>query len=300
MSVFDGIYRKYTGEFKGRLSRLWAIASQSFRVQFSGKKIIVLLILCNLPVISFTLMIIFTSIFLGGVGGFLDLFFGSLDEAMFIIIVFTFNPGMIFLPIVFICTLNAGTIANDKKHNSLALYMARPITRVDYVIGKSLSIYFVSAFATLIPWLVFLIVYTLLRGVTGAVFFETLWVYLSTIASGIVVIFFLGSIVLLFSAMSSQSVLSGILAILVLFLPSLLSSIVSDWVDKPWIDYFSISQLITSSVYLLFGKPSTSLFGMVDFLDVKINGGISLTIMFSISIICILFTINNLYKEEIN
>ncbi|HUT80424.1 MAG TPA: ABC-2 transporter permease [Candidatus Bathyarchaeia archaeon] len=300
MSVFDGIYRRYTGEFKGRLSRIWAISTQSFRVQFSGKKIIPLLILCNLPVISFTLMIVFISIFLGGgLTGFLGAFFGSLDEAVYLVISITFNPAMIFLPIVFICTLNAGTIANDKKHNSLALYMARPISRIDYVFGKAISVYFVSAFASLIPWLTFLLAFTLLRGVSGAVFFETLWVYLSTIASGIVVIFFIGSIILLFSSMGSQSVLSGILAILILFLPSLLSSIVSEWTSNSWIDYFSISQLITSSVYLIFGKPTVEMFG-IPFLSTDLNGGISLTLMLSIGIICILFTINNLYKEEID
>ncbi|MBN1331066.1 MAG: ABC transporter permease subunit [Candidatus Heimdallarchaeota archaeon] len=299
MSVFDGIYRGYTGEFKGRISRIWAIGSQSFRVQFSGRKIIPLLILCNLPVISFTLMIIFMSIFLGGITGFLGEFFGSLDEATFLVISVTFNPGMIFLPIVFISTLNAGTIANDKKHNSLALYMSRPISRIDYVIGKAISVYFVSAFTTIIPWLTFLLAFTLLRGVSGAMFLETIWVYLSTIASGIVVIFFVGSIVLLFSSMSSQSVLSGILAILILYLPSLLSSIVSAWTNNNWIDYFSISQLITSAVYLMFGKPTTDLFG-IPFLEISINGGISLMLMLSIGIICILFTINNLYKEEIN
>jgi len=300
VSVFDSSYRRYSGALKNRLYRIWAIATQTFRVQFSGKKIIILLILCNLPVISFTLMIVFVSIFFGDMtSGFISDMLGTVDVAMYTVITITFNAGMIFLPIVFISALNAGTIANDKKHNSLALYMARPINRVDYVLGKAISVYFVSTFATVIPWLVFLLAYTLLMDVRGTTFFDTLWVYLSTIASGIVVIFFLGSIVLMFSSMSKQSVLGGILAILVLYLPSLLSTIIAQFTELPWIHYFSISQLILAAIYLVFGSPSFDIFGGVALLSPTINGGISLIILLGIGILCVLLAINNLYKEDI-
>jgi len=299
MSVFDKSYRKYDGEFKGRWSKIWAITSTTFRVQFSGKKIIFLTILCNLPVLSFTLMLLFFAIF--SPAGLEDMFFGLFDDidvAMFTIIYFTFNAALIFLPIVYICALNAGTIANDRKHNALTLYMAKPIDQSDYVIGKALSVFLISAFVTVVPWFVFLLTFTLISGMVGAAFLDSLWVYLSTLGSGIVVILFFGSIVLLFSSLSSNSVLSGILSILVLFLPSLIASILAGVVELEWLDYFSISGLILSSIHLIFGKPDYSFFGFNIF-EIKTNGWISLAILLVLTAIAILITIRNLKKEEI-
>ncbi|TET29233.1 MAG: hypothetical protein E3J70_07420 [Candidatus Heimdallarchaeota archaeon] len=303
MSVFDRSYRRYTGELKGRWSRIWAITTSTFRVQFSGKKIIFLLILCNLPVISFTLMITFMAIFSPAmVTSFILDIFGTVDVAMYTVINFTFNPGLIFLPIVFICALNAGTIANDKKHNSLALYMAKPIDRIDYIIGKALSIYMVSSFVTLIPWLVFMIAFTLLMGISGSQFIDTLWVYLSTAASALLVILFLGSVVLMFSAMSNQSVLAGILSILILFLPSLITGVIASVpeLSVDWLNYFSISALLTASIHVIFGLPEfeTSFFG--GFFESNIRGSIAITVILGVIIMAILLTINQLYKEEIH
>ncbi len=303
MSVFDRSYRRYTGDLKGRWSRIWAIATSTFRVQFSGKKIIFLLILCNLPVISFTLMITFMAIFSPAmVTSFILEIFGTVDVAMYTVINFTFNPGLIFLPIVFICALNAGTIANDKKHNSLALYMAKPIDRIDYITGKAISIYMVSSFVTLIPWLIFMIAFTLLMGISGSQFTDTLWVYLATAASALVVILFLGSVVLMFSAMSSQSVLAGILSILILFLPSLITGVIASvpGLNVDWLNYFSISALLTAAIHVIFGLPDfdTSFFG--GFFESNIRGSIAIIVVLGIVITTILLTINQLYKEEIH
>ncbi|RLI73509.1 hypothetical protein DRO91_02775 [Candidatus Heimdallarchaeota archaeon] len=300
MSVFNRSYREYKGEIKGRFFKIWSIATQTLRVQFSGKKIIFLLILCNLPVISFTLMLIFSAIFfpafvreffLGGLGG--------VDATMYTIINFSFNPGLIFLPIVFICALNSGTIANDKKNNSLALYFSRPITRIDYAIGKALSVYMVSSFVTFVPWFVFLVTFNLLEGVSGLAIKTVIMTYLSTFASGFLIVFFMGSIVLYFSSISKQSVLGGILSILVLFLPSLVASLIAEFIEADWIQYFSIALIIVAAVFLIFGSPSTSMFGM-NFFESTLSGGVAITLMITIGIIFLLMTINRLYREEVS
>ncbi|NHK32087.1 MAG: ABC transporter permease subunit [Asgard group archaeon] len=304
MSVFDKSYRRYTGALKGRFYRIWSIATNSFRVQLIERKVrmIILMILCNLPVISFTLMIIFTAIFVpGSITQILFGNFGTIDDAMYTVITFSygdFPAPLIFLPIVFICAMNAGTIANDKKNNSLALYMARPISRLDYVLGKAISVYMVSSFVSIVPWFVFMGSFTLLAGVSGAQFVSSLWVYLSTIALGLLVVLFMGSLVLMFSSMSKQSVLAGILGVLIMFLPSFISTLLVQELDAiKWLSYLSISQLIRASAYLIFGKPSIL---QLDLFTPEINGGVSIVIMLAISVVAILLTINNSYREEID
>jgi len=304
MSVFDRSYRAYDGELKGRWYKIWSIAISTFRVQFAGKKAIFLLIFCNLPVLAFTLMLVFMAIFLPA--GFGDIILGglfeSLDLALYLIIMFSFNAGSIFMPTVFIAALNSGTIANDKKHNALALYMAKPIDRFDYGFGKFISVMMVSSLVTYIPWLMFMVAFTLLAGVSGTEFLQTIWVYFAAFGAAMVVNLFFGSITLLFSSMTSQSILGGILMILIIFLPSVILNSVNMVFQQDWLNYFSVSSLIASSVYVIFGQPSAgALLGeAANFFGFNINGWISLAILLLISILALLLTLRNLYKEDIS
>ena len=91
MSIFSKGYRKYEGDLKGRFYRIWAIAQNAFRVGLSGKRAIFLLIFCNLPVLSFTLMLIFMAIFSpGAIITFILQSFGGLETALYSIVVINF------------------------------------------------------------------------------------------------------------------------------------------------------------------------------------------------------------------
>jgi ABC-type transport system involved in multi-copper enzyme maturation permease subunit len=311
MSVFDKTYRRYTGEYRGRFHKIWAIAANSFRVQLASKRVrmIILLILCNLPVITFTLVVVFTAIFSPiDIGNLFGGLFLKLEDAMYTVVFFTYNDfpaPMIFLPIVFICAMNAGVIANDKKNNSLALYMSRPISRLDYVIGKSLSVYMVSAFVSIVPWMIFLFAYALLTGITGVEFAGSIWVFFSTIVLGLLVVLFIGSLVLMFSSMSNNNVLAGILGVLVLFLPSFITTTITNsgfiTADLSKLGYFSLSQLIRAAAKLLFRNPTLFDNEFADGLfSININGGVAIVIILAVAVISFLVTVNNAYKEEID
>lgn len=302
MSVFDRSYRTYHGALRGKFARIWSIAANTFRVQFRRKRTIFLLIVCNFPVLAFTFMLIFLAIFTpAGVTGLLfQTFLGTLDQSLFLIITATLNAGSIFMPIVFIGALNSGTIANDKKHNSLALYMSRPIDRIDYVFGKFISVMMINSFVTYIPWLLFMVVNTLLSGMTGAQFIDSIWVYFAALAGALVIMFFFGAIVLLFSSISEQSILGGIMFILLVFLPSVIASGINAALDLNFLSYVSVSDLCVSMIYYLFGQPGGMLGFGVGFLFPDINGWISLTILLTVAIIAFLIVILRMSKEEIH
>ena len=69
-----------------------------------------------------------------------------------------------------------------------------------------------------------------------------------------------------------------------------------------WLNYFSVSSLIASSIYVLFGKPGAgSLLGeAAGFFGFQTNGWVSLAILLLISTIALLLTFRNLYKEDIS
>ncbi|MBD3189743.1 MAG: ABC transporter permease subunit [Candidatus Heimdallarchaeota archaeon] len=299
MSILSKGYRQYQGVLKGRLHKIWAIAYNAFRVGLSGKRAIFLFILCNLPVLAFTLMLIFMAIFApGGVAQLLLNSFGTLDVALYSIVVVTLNQGTLFLPLVFISALNAGSIANEKKHNSLALYLAKPVDRLDYILGKYLGMILISSFVTAIPWFVFMVVFSLISGYSGAQFLDTLWVYLSMLAVSLLVIVFIGSIVLLFSSLTDQSILAGIIAILIIYLPSVIATIIGLVIEASWIQYFSASSLLSAVAYLLFNKPSTE-DGFINFFQPEISSWGAIAILLAIALSAFLLMVYNLYKEEI-
>ncbi|MHA1366713.1 MAG: ABC transporter permease, partial [Candidatus Heimdallarchaeota archaeon] len=290
------------GDLRGRFSRIWAIAANTFRVQFRRKRTILLLIVCNFPILAFTFMLIFLAIFTPSAvtGMFFQVFLGSLEESLFLIISATFNAGSIFMPIVFIGALNSGTIANDKKHNSLALYMAKPIGRIDYVFGKAISVLMVNAFVTYIPWLLFMGVNTLLSGMTGAQFLDSIWVYFAALAGALVLMIFFGSLILLFSSISEQSILGGIMFILIIFLPSVISTGIGGFLELDFISYVSVADLCISSIFYLLGQPEGIGSFLGGFLSADINGWISLLILLTVSAIAFLTVILRMNKEEIH
>jgi hypothetical protein len=108
----------------------------------------------------------------------------------------------------------------------------------------------------------------------------------------------MGSLVLMFSSLSKQGVLAGILGVLILFLPSFLASFIADFLTgMDWLSYLSVSQLVRSAAHLIFGEPS---FFEFDMFTPDINGGVSIVIMLAVSVIAVLITINNAYREEID
>jgi len=82
-------------------------------------------------------------------------------------------------------------------------------------------------------------------------------------------------------------------------LPSLIAGVIAEVAVFDWINYISLSALITSTTYFIFGKPEASSL-MGDFFETSIKGEISIVIVFLIAIIAVLVSINSLYKEEIN
>ena len=278
------------------------IAANTFNVQFRRKRTIFLLIACNFPVVAFTFMLIFLAIFLpsGATGFFFSTFLGSLDQSLFLIIISTFNAGSIFMPIVFMGAINSGVIANDKKENSLALYMSRPIDRIDYVFGKGLAVLILNSFVTYVPWLVYMLINTLLSGMTGAQFAESIWVYFAALAAALVMMMFFGSIILLFSSISEQSILAGIMFILLLFLPGIVATGIKTALEVDFLSYFSVSDLMISMINFMFGKPETLLGFGGAFLLPDIEGWVSLVILISVSIIAFLIVIRRMQKEEIH
>lgn len=96
----------------------------------------------------------------------------------------------------------SGLIANDLKNNSLSLYLSKPISWVDYLLGKFAVVGILLACLTLIPGLLLFLEHLLL---TDTSFFkENYWLPLSIIAYSGIIILSTSLLMLLFSSLTSN------------------------------------------------------------------------------------------------
>ena len=96
----------------------------------------------------------------------------------------------------------SGLIATDLKNNALSLYLSKPISWIDYLIGKFAVIGILLGCLTLIPGLLLFLEHLLLTDTTFIK--ENYWVPLSIIAYSVLITLSAGLLMLLFSSLTSN------------------------------------------------------------------------------------------------
>ena len=96
----------------------------------------------------------------------------------------------------------SGLIATDLKNNALSLYLSKPISWIDYLIGKFAVIGILLGCLTLIPGLLLFLEHLLLTDTTFLK--ENYWVPFSIIAYSVLITLSAGLLMLLFSSLTSN------------------------------------------------------------------------------------------------
>lgn len=158
MPIHDQGYRRYQGQRLPR-GRAWlTIARRGIRAMFSRKAFVALLIGAWLPFLVRAVQIYAAANlpqvqFLAPTGETFRQFLGQQEVFLFFVTVYA----------------GAGLIANDRRANALPIYLSRPLTRSEYVIGKLAVLLAFLLFVTWVPAMLLLIVQVLFAGSFGFV-----------------------------------------------------------------------------------------------------------------------------------
>ena len=149
MPIHDQSYRHWEGTFKSHSFRWWVITKAGLRIILQ-RKLFLLLVMAP-SAINFigsgAAIYLMQAIFKVPVNEMFFLgFFGR--QGFFIILICVFG--------------GSGLIANDLKNNSLQLYFSKPLTRLDYLVGKSAIVMILMAFLTVVPGVILFLERTLL------------------------------------------------------------------------------------------------------------------------------------------
>ena len=139
MPIHDQSYRRYGGQ-RGDLRRVWVVIAQAGILQFVKKRAFLgLLLFAWMPFIVRAVQAYFSTTFaqVEALAINADTYRAFLDQ----------QSTFVFFVTVFV---GAGLIANDRRANALQIYLSKPLTRAEYVLGKFAILF---TFLVLVTWL---------------------------------------------------------------------------------------------------------------------------------------------------
>ena len=174
--IADLSYRNYDGPFKPRMIRWWIVALATVRLAFKSTAYWIIFTICILRYILECGSVYITAQLQQQITDptaqqmirekFSHHFFSALCGSMN-------SYAILCLALV----VGAGCIAADNRTNALMVYLSKPITKGDYLLGKWMGVFLSIYFATLIPALI-LYVFCLAGYVSAGFLKEDPWLFL--------------------------------------------------------------------------------------------------------------------------
>lgn len=270
MPIHTQNYRHWEGTLKPRnYTRWWVIAKAELKIL--AKRKIVRLIVAIPPVIYFLVHAILIYL----LNQFDSIDFMKIDAAFFKNFLFKMPFLSGFLVALISIFGGAGLIADDLKSNALSLYLSKPISWIDYLIGKFIVIVTLLVCLTLIPGLLLFLQHLLLSDFTF--FKEHYWIVLSIIAYSMVITVVSSLLMLLFSSLTTNSRYATI-------------GFCSVWFGFPIIgeilkEVFSTSTVAIVSVWANYDRLGTALFG--ESANYDIHWGLTILVLSVLTAVCV-------------
>ena len=200
MPIHTQDYRHWNGTFQhNKYKRWWVIAKAELKLLAQRK--IIRLIVAVPPVIYILVHAIL--IYMFNYFDNVSFPFDEIGEGFFQKFIFRTHPfPSVFLIALVVVFGGSGLISNDLKYNALSLYLSKPISWIDYLIGKFVALGALLASMTLVPALLLFLQHVLLSDTPFLE--ENYWLILSIIIYSLVVTTITSLLMLTFSALTKN------------------------------------------------------------------------------------------------
>ena len=203
--IADLTYRTYDGVLFPPAMRWWVIAKMSMRMAIKKKGFWIWACLSGYWYFILSAIFYFAdTIGQRTVGGKNPILAAIVWKDQFLT---SFSMAQMFLLIITLL-IGAGSIAGDNKANALLVYLSKPCTKLDYLIGKWFGIFIPIALVTLAPMLLFYS-YCLMSYRDYGFVSQDPWLILQILLMAAVPGFFHASLVIGVSSMFNQGRLAG-------------------------------------------------------------------------------------------
>jgi len=248
MAVYEQTYKQYDGKLTPEWSRFLIIPRHAFRDVFKSKLFTAFFIVCFLPLLVEAILI-----YLHHNVNALALMKVNVRELIPIDAFFFQAFVNLQATFAFFVTLLIGPplVARDLRNNALPLYLCRPFSRTEYVLGKMSVLLILLSAMTWIPQLLLFCFQGYLEG--AGWFVDNLWMASAIFIGSVVWILLLALLSQVVSALVKWRVVASGALLGIFFIPSVFGEFINQLFFTHWGNIISLGALMKNVSAGLFG-----------------------------------------------
>ena len=248
MAVYEQTYKRYAGPLTPEWSRFLIIARHAYRSVFSSKLFTAFFVICFLPLLVEAILI------------YLHHNYGAIAamkvnvrelvpiDAFFFQTFISVQGGFAFFVALLV---GPPLVARDLRNNALPLYLCRPFSRTEYVMGKMSVIMILVSLMTWVPQLLLFLFQSYLEGF--AWFKANVWMINAIVMGGLVWAVLLALLTQTISALVKWRVVASGILLGIFFIPTVFGAFVNEVFRTRWGNIISLGALIHNVTSGLFG-----------------------------------------------
>jgi len=248
MAVYEQTYRRYAGVLTPEWSRFLIIPRHAYRAVFNSKLFTAFFVVCFVPLLVEAIMI-----YLHHNVNALAIFQTNVKELLPIDAYFfqTFVHIQGYFGFFVALLVGPPLVSRDLRNNALPLYLCRPFTRTEYVLGKMSVILILLSSITWVPQLLLFLFQSYLEGFTW--FRTNLWMASAIVIGGLVWALLLALLSQTISALVKWRVVASGALLAVFFIPSIFAEFINVVFLTRWGDIISLVGVMKNITAGLFG-----------------------------------------------
>jgi len=252
MAVYEQTYKPYSGRLTPEWSRFLIIPRHAFRGVFKSKLFTAFYVICFLPLLVEAVLIYLhhnvTALAIMRVNAQQLI---PIDGSFFQTFV-NIQGGFAFFVALLV---GPPLVSRDLRNNALPLYLCRPFSRTEYVMGKMSVLLILLSWITWIPQLLMFFFQSYLEGF--AWFRGNLWLGSSIIIAGVVWVLLLSLLSQTVSALLKWRIVASAAMLGIVFIPSVFGSVFINILFQT-----KLGDVV--SLFALMGHVTSGLFGTYD------------------------------------
>ncbi len=246
MPIYDQSYRPYRGLLSSHALRWWTITRSGIQQLLAKRIFLVMLTLTFFPPVVFGFQIWFSHQFPDQQFVKIDntLFRNLMEIQLFWFLILGIYPG-------------TGLIANDLRWNAIQLYLSKPLTKIDYVVGKLAILVTFLLGVTLVPCL---LLFALELGLSSDFAFLAAywWIPFAVIGYSLIASVSWAMIVLALSSLSKSSRFVGVMLFAMIVLSTVFGAFYATITRQTGVITVSVVEELKMLTYVFFGGTSDS------------------------------------------
>jgi ABC-2 type transport system permease protein len=248
MAVYEHTYKQYLGKLTPEWSRFLVIPRHAFRDVFKSKLFTAFFVVCFIPLLIEAILI-----YLHHNVNALAILKVNVRELIPIDAFFFQTFVNLQGTFAFFVTLLVGPplVARDLRNNALPLYLCRPFSRTEYVLGKMSVLLILLSAITWAPQLLLFLLQSYLEGASW--FVNNLSIASAIFIGSVVWILLLALLSQAISALVKWRVIASAALLGILFIPSVFGEVINQIFLTRWGNIISLGALIKNVTSGLFG-----------------------------------------------